>query len=125
MPNFDNEESGLVVMGTDYCLLRLKQRKGKLALSQLICKNADQKNTEEEMGSVELSNNSVYLKVSVEENGICTFYYSEEGTNYMRIGLPFQAKEGKWIGAKLGFVALREGITNDAGNLQIDWIRFN
>jgi beta-xylosidase len=125
MPNFDNEESGLVVMGTDYCLLRLKQRNGKLALSQLICKNADQKNTEEEMGSVELSNNSVYLKVSVEENGVCTFYYSEEGTNYIRIGLPFQAKEGKWIGAKLGFVALREGITNDAGNLQIDWIRFN
>ena len=124
-PNFDNEESGLVVMGTDYCLMRLKQRDGKLALSQLICKNADQNKTEEEMGTVELSNNTVYLKVSVDDNGNCIFYYSEEGTDFIKLGIPFQAKSGKWIGAKIGFVALREGITNDAGNLQIDWIRFN
>lgn len=125
MPNFDKEEAGLVVMGSDYCLMRLKQSNGKLGMSQLICKNAAQKNTEEETGSIELSNNTIYLKVSVENNGICTFFYSEDGTNYINFGLPFQAKEGNWIGAKLGFVALREGMTNDAGNLQIDWIRFN
>lgn len=125
MPNFDKEEAGLVVMGTDYCMLRLKQSNGKLVLSQLICKNADQKNTEQELESVALTNNTVYLKVSVDDNGNCNFYYSEEGANYIKIGLPFQAKEGKWIGAKLGFVALREGMTNDAGNLQLDWIRFN
>jgi hypothetical protein len=33
-------------------------------------------------------------------------------------------KEGKWVGAKIGFVALREKFTNDAGYIKIDWIRF-
>lgn len=53
------------------------------------------------------------------------FSYSEDGTNFKNIGKTFTAKEGRWIGAKIGFVALRNGFINDAGNIKIDWIRFN
>jgi hypothetical protein len=61
----------------------------------------------------------------VSQSGICTFFYSEEGNSFKELGIPFMAREGKWIGAKLGYVALRNGFINDAGNVKIDWIRFN
>jgi beta-xylosidase len=112
-------------MGIDYCYLRVKQIKGKLFLSQMVCKNADMKQLEEEIATIELKNNLIYLKVKVENTGECSFYYSEEDKNFIKIGSPFIVKEGKWIGSKIGFVALRDGFINDAGNIKLDWIRFN
>lgn len=121
----DGDEAGLVIMGLDYNYLKLKKANGKIFLSQMICKNANKKELEKETESVELKTNMIFLQVKVTENGNCTFAFSEDGKIFTNIGIPFIAKEGKWIGAKLGFVALREGFINDAGNLKIDWIRFN
>jgi beta-xylosidase len=124
-PHFDDEELNFLVMGLDYSSLRVKQVEGKIILSQIVCKNADKKGLENEIVSLPLKTNSIYLRVKVIKNGICTFFYSEDGVNFKEIGIPFTAREGKWIGAKLGFVALRNGFINDAGNSKIDWIRFN
>ena len=124
-PHFDEEEASFVVMGLDYSGLRVKQVGGKIVLSQIICKNADKKSNENEIASVPLETNLVYLRVNVIQGGICTFFYSEDGIYFKEIGIPFSAKEGKWIGAKIGFVALRNGFINDAGNVKIDWIRFD
>lgn len=121
----DTDEAGFLLMGLDYCYLKIKQEKGKFFLSQMICKNANKKETEKEIEKVEISNNTIHLKVKMTENGNSTFSFSEDGINYKNIGTPFHAKEGKWIGAKLGFVALRDGFINDSGNIKIDWIRFN
>lgn len=121
----DGEEAGLLVMGLDYSYLRIKKINGKVVLSQITCLNAHKGEAETEVEAVSMSNNLVYLQVKVLEKGLCTFFYSEDGTNFKSIGTPFTAKEGKWIGAKIGFVALREGFINDAGNVKIDWIRFN
>ncbi len=123
--HFDGEEAGLVIMGLDYNYLRVKQIDGKLYLSQMICKNANKKEKEEQIEKVGLDSNLIYLKVKVIDNATCTFSYSQDGSTFKNFGIPFTAKEGKWIGAKLGFVALREGFINDAGNITIDWIRFN
>jgi len=122
---FDDEEAGLLIMGLDYSFLKVKQIAGKNYLSQTICKSADKKGLETETESVELNNKKIYLQVKVIENGICSFFYSENGVDFKKIGVPFTAREGKWIGAKLGFAALRNGFINDAGNIKIDWIRFN
>lgn len=124
-PRFDDEEVDFVVMGMDYSLLKIKQVQGKNVLSQIVCKAADKKGIENETTSVSLSTNLTYLRVKVQQGGICSFFYSEDGTNFKEIGIPFTAKEGRWIGAKIGFVALRNGFINDAGNAKIDWIRFN
>ncbi|MDR6969402.1 beta-xylosidase [Flavobacterium arsenatis] len=121
----DGDEAGFVIMGLDYNYLKLKKTNGKVFLSQMICKNANKKELEKEMERVELKANVIFIQVKVTENGNCTFAFSEDGKIFKYIGIPFTAKEGKWIGAKLGFVALREGFINDAGNLKIDWIRFN
>jgi hypothetical protein len=49
--------------------------------------------------------------------------YSTDGENYTEAGEPFTAREGMWIGAKVGFFALRNGFINDAGSIDIDWFR--
>ena len=122
-PRFDGESMGLVVMGLDYSYICFKQEGGKLYLSQKTAKNVDKKGVETETKPISVSNQNLYLQVKVKPGGICTFYYSENGNDFTPIGEAFTAKEGKWIGAKIGFFALRQGIINDAGNVAIDWFR--
>jgi beta-xylosidase len=120
---FDDEQTGLVIMGLDYSYLKVKQTAGQLSISQISCKNADKKGTETESDSFKLKNNAFYLQVKVKAGGICNFFYSEDGKKFTAIGTDFTAREGKWIGAKLGFLALRNGNINDAGSVRIDWFR--
>lgn len=124
-PRFDEEEVDFVVMGMDYSALKLKQVGGKFFLSHTIAKEVDKKGTEKESTPILIQHNIVFFRVQVMQNGICAFFYSENGADFKPIGTPFLAKEGKWIGAKIGFVALRNGFINDAGNVKLDWIRFN
>ncbi|HJR99429.1 MAG TPA: hypothetical protein VJ780_00735, partial [Flavobacterium sp.] len=122
---FDGESVNLVIMGLDYSCLKVKQQKGELFISQVICKDADKKGVETEGKAVKLGNNTFYLQVKVKEGGICSFFYSLDGEKFQPIGENFKSREGKWIGAKVGLTALREGTINDAGNVAIDWFRFN
>lgn len=41
----------------------------------------------------------------------------------MQKGPTFAATPGRWIGAKIGYFALRQGSTNDSGTVDIDWFR--
>ncbi|WP_291102670.1 MULTISPECIES: glycoside hydrolase 43 family protein [unclassified Flavobacterium] len=120
---FDEEQTGLLIMGLDYSYLKVKQSKGALYLSQVICKNADKKGLETESDAAKLKNNTFYLQVKVSVVGVCDFLYSEDGVKFKSVGSSFTAREGKWIGAKLGFLALRNGNINDAGSVRIDWFR--
>ena len=44
----------------------------------------------------------IYLRVKVGKNGVCHFHYSLDGKKYQPAGEPFTARQGKWIGAKVG-----------------------
>lgn len=122
---FDGEQTGLLIMGLDYSYLKVKQSAGALQVSQVVCKNADKKGTETESEVAKLKSNTFYLQVKVSPGGMCNFLYSEDGVKFKAIGTAFKAREGKWIGSKMGFVALRDGVINDAGNVLIDWFRIN
>lgn len=122
---FDGEEAGLLVMGLDYCFIKVKQSSGQLVLSQNVCKSADKGGADVENESIIMSNNTIYLRCKVTEGRNCIFSYSNNGIDFKQIGVPFIAREGKWIGAKIGFTALRNGFINDAGNMKVDWIRIN
>ena len=122
---FDGESVGLVVLGLDYSMLKVKQQKGELFISQVNCKNADKNGVETEKKAVKLGSNTFYLQVKVKDGGICNFFYSLDGEKFQPLGEDFKSREGKWIGAKLGITALREGKINDAGSVNIDWFRFN
>ena len=120
---FDKEEVGLIVMGLDYGRLTVKREDGKLNLYVAHCKNADKGTAEDLVPGAELNSNLVYFRVTVKKGAECSFSYSTDGVSFTSLGNSFKAREGKWIGAKVGLYALREGIINDAGSVDIDWFR--
>lgn len=137
-PKLKGERTGLVVMGRDYAGLILENTDRGLVLSQIECKKADKGEAEQVNSSVGLTQNTVYLKVRFSCDGkkikaseggndlivICNFSYSLDGKKFLPLGNPFQAREGQWIGAKVGMFCTRPAIvTNDGGWTDVDWFR--
>lgn len=120
---FDGEEVGLVVMGIDYGKIAIKRENGKLVLQSATCKNADKGTKEELVAGPTVESNTIWFRVAVKKGAECQFSYSSDGTSFTSLGNVFKAREGRWIGAKVGFYALREGVINDAGSADIDWFR--
>lgn len=124
-PRFEGEKTGLIMMGLDYTYLALTNKGGKLRLSQTVCLGADKNSAEVTAAPVAEApvGQPIYLRVAVQEGAQCQFSYSLDGQQFKPVGAPFQAKEGKWIGAKVGLFCTRPGQTNDAGSADIDWFR--
>lgn len=135
---YKGERTGLVVMGLNYAGLILENTAEGLVLSQVECKQADKGRPEECHASVSLTDATIYLKARFADTGkkikgsegghdqivTCTFSYSADGKKYRQLGQPFQVKEGKWIGAKVGMFCTRPAIrTNDGGWADVDWFR--
>jgi beta-xylosidase len=122
-PKQDGDRMGLVIMGLSYGALILEQIDGDLYYRVL--KNPDAEHGGAHVKSIPVSVPSVelYLRVSVEENARYTFSISEDGENFTETGETFEAKEGKWIGAKVGLYAIGSRQTNDTGWADVDWFR--
>lgn len=121
----DSEEVGLIVMGRDYAYLSLRREAGQLYLRMAECKEAESGRPEKEHNKVILNENTVYLQVRVRQGGRCQFSYSLDHKNFNDFGPEFQAREGKWIGAKVGLFSIRDEHINDGGYTNIDWFRFS
>lgn len=119
----DNEEIGFLVMGEDYQFISLKRINGKLSVRAVKCNGARTVGKEQELFAEEFSGAEIYFRIKVEKGAVCSFTFSKNGKDFKEAGTAFEAKPGRWIGAKIGFFALREGITNDAGTADIDWFR--
>lgn len=121
---YKGERTGLVVMGLDYGGLILENTDNGILLSQVECKDAEKGNKEIANATAAWTDQWIYLRVSFDKQALCWFSYSKDGKNYEILGKPFQAKEGKWIGAKIGTFCTRPFIqTNDGGWAEIDWFR--
>jgi len=118
-----SERTGLVVMGMDYALLSIEYSEGKYTLSQIECYQAENGKEEKINGSVGLKNGELYLQVRYSVDNSCQFYYSLDGNNFIPLGKSFKAKEGKWIGAKVGIFCSRKYPLNDGGQADYDWFR--
>jgi beta-xylosidase/lysophospholipase L1-like esterase len=121
--NLKGERAGIVVMGMDYGVLAIENTGKGLQLVQSECKQADKGGKEQITKTVAWNkSNTLYLRVVVKNTGQCTFSYSEDGKSFVNTGT-FIAKEGKWIGARIGLFATREIANNDGGRLDVDWFR--
>lgn len=112
--------SGLVVMGWDYSALALEKRGEKFVLKRLTCKDAEQGNAEVSEEIAEIAPTRVYsaglypnyecdiqLRVRVERGAECRFSYSTDGGRHWHdAGAAFRARQGKWIGAKVGMFSV-------------------
>ena len=126
---------GLIMMGLDYSALVVRRMGKSFQLVLLTCKAADKGNshTERIIATLKPSaedktdykpgiHEDIYLRLKVNDSEMA-FAWSQDGKKYQDSGNEFQMKEGKWIGAKFGFVAVETDPKCDRGWIDADWIR--
>ena len=122
-PRADDEETGLIVMGQDYAYLSVKKRPEGLFISQTVCKDAESHAKAREGVGQSVKGNTFYLRVKVSEGAVCEFSYGTDGRNFTPVGEPFKARQGRWIGAKVGLFATGTGKSREYGYADFDWFR--
>lgn len=129
-----NQLGGLIMMGLDYSALVVKRVGDEFHLLQLT-NTSDKRNAhgEELIATLKPTESdridyqpaiheTIYLRMVV-DHGKCRFFYSLNGKTYKVAGTEFQMKEGKWIGAKMGFVCEEPAGNTNRGWIDIDWFR--
>ncbi len=125
--------SGLIVMGHDYARLSVVKTAGDdFSLELVTCKDAEQGGAETvsdiavipatrvyEAGLHPNYELNIWLRVKVADGGRCTFSYSLDGRKYKIVNGDFQARQGKWIGAKVGVSSITPAGT-DRGWIDVD-----
>jgi beta-xylosidase len=119
----EDERAGLVVMGIDYAYIGVKRKEGMLVVLQAVCHKADEGSPETEFSSVRLKRNTVFLRAHVAPGAVITFSYSSDDDKYQPLGDAFQARAGKWIGAKIGLFTSGSGKRRERGYADFDWFR--
>lgn len=120
----EGKTAGLLVMGLDHQSIVITNKPDGFYLQLRRAEKADKGGEEKILFETKLKSNEVYLKVTVNEpNGLCQFSYSENGKNFIKTGDLFQAKPGKWIGAKVGLYSISTSKAPRGGYADFDWFR--
>ncbi|MBL7879479.1 MAG: glycoside hydrolase 43 family protein [Chryseobacterium gambrini] len=120
----EGKTAGLLVMGLDHQSIVITNKSDGFYVQLRRAEKADKGGEEKILFETKLKNNEVYLKVNVNEpNGLCQFSYSENGKNFIKTGDLFQAKPGKWIGAKVGLYSISTSKVPRGGYADFDWFR--
>ena len=131
----DGQMSGLIMMGLDYAALMVKRTGSEFQLIQTTCTAADKGKAQTETVIATLKPTSVdktdykpgihediFLRLTVKDSKV-KFAWSQDGRKFKDAGDAFHMKEGKWIGAKFGFVSVETDPKCDRGWVDADWIR--
>jgi hypothetical protein len=110
-------------MGRDYATLTVSPREGGARLALRVCPNADASGTETEAAARAVGAGPVELRVEVGEGAICRFSVRSGAGAFEPIGDPFTAREGRWIGAKVGIFARAAHGAATTGSAAFDWFR--
>ena len=141
----DGQFGGLIMMGLDYSALVVKRVGKEFQLVQMTCMQADKgrPQTEKVIATLKPSaedktdykpgiHEDIYLQLRVTNaqagkahggEPIVRFAYSLNGKKFTDCGEEFKMKQGKWIGAKFGYVSAETNAKADRGWLDTDWIR--
>lgn len=130
-----NQMGGIIMMGLDYCALVVKRVGNEFHLQQILCKAADKGKPEVVNTIAKLKpthvdkidyqpgiHEEIFMRMIVKD-GKCKFAWSPNGKSFKMVGDEFTMKEGKWIGAKIGFVAVEPDGKANRGWLDADWFR--
>lgn len=132
----EGQFAGIIMMGMDYSALVVKRVGDKFQLQQVTCLKADKGSQETIKVLAELAPTDrdkvdyepaiyeeIYLRLIVKDGAKMSFAYSKNGKKFETVGDEFQMREGKWIGAKFGFLAEEPAGKAPSGFLDVDWIR--
>jgi beta-xylosidase len=131
MPQSANERAGLLVFGMDYASITIEKSDEGYRVVQSICAKADKGSSEETKASALVSSPAVFFRVVVKPENekeivpkvLCSFSYSVDGKEYTTLGKEFVAREGQWVGAKVGVFAAAGGVATKSGYADFDWFR--
>ena len=131
----DGQLSGLIIMGWDYSWIGVEKQEEKFLLKQAVCKDAEQGNLEQvstlavlepsrkfEAGLFPNYEREIYIRVHVDKGAYCRFSYSLDGKKFTEAGTLFKARQGKWIGAKVGMFSVTPH-GKERGWVDVDWFR--
>ena len=130
----DGQLGGLIMMGLNYQALVVKRVGKEFQLLKLTCINADKGSAQEEELIATLKptaedkidykpgiHEDIYLMMKVKDSQV-KFAWSRDGSTYKSCGDAFKMREGKWIGAKFGYVSVESNPKSDRGWIDADWI---
>lgn len=131
----DGQLSGLIIMGWDYSWIGVEKQGEKFLLKQAVCKDAEQGNLEQvstlavlepsrkfEAGLFPNYEREIYIRVHVDKGAYCRFSCSLDGKKFTEAGTLFKARQGKWIGAKVGMFSVTPH-GKERGWVDVDWFR--
>lgn len=124
-PEALGEQAGLVVMGHDYAYVSVRNTEGGVQLNQCTVTDAGSTPSFEEVEGTFLVGESVTLRVSVSEGALCQFSYTEDGRTFVPIGRQFRARQGHWIGAKVGLFCISPARESRGGFVDAAWFRID
>ena len=131
----EHQRGGIIMMGLSYSALVVERVGEEFLLKQLTCHNADKGQAEEAQIIATLKptdrdkipyHPALYLDIQLRmtvSDGLVNFAYSRDGKSFQPAGTVFKMREGKWIGAKMGLVAVEDNEKSDSGLLDVDWFR--
>ena len=140
----DGQCGGLIMMGLNYQALVLKRVGQEFQLLLVGCRDADRNKPQEEQLVATLKptaadktdykpgiHEDIWLRLRVNNaqagaagggEPLVSFAYSLNGRKFTDCGTPFAMRQGKWIGAKFGYVAYDTNPKTDKGWIDADWI---
>ena len=131
----EGQMGGLVMMGLDYSALVVRRVADRFELRQITCHNADKGKPEtvrtlatlpptgrDETDYQFAIHEDIYMRMNVCD-GRLQFAYSRDGRRFTPVGEPFAMREGKWVGARMGFVAQEPAGNANRGWVDADWFR--
>ena len=114
-PSYPSDRAGIVVTGLDYSTLEADFDGKEISLVRKVCTEGS---SEEVVFCEKAASYTLWLRVEIEGDCICTFSYSTDGRHFKKAGTEFKAREGKWIGAKIGLFAISDIKKNDGGSAE-------
>ncbi len=131
----NGDRVGIIIMGWNYSYLSLVKQGDKVVLEQAVCIDAEKKNPEKlnKLGEFDFDKiyrvgsfnylKDIYFRVKVEKGGRCSFSYSFDNKKFVVVGEQFTARQGKWIGSKIGIFAVKPFNSGNRGWVDVDWFR--
>lgn len=117
----EGDVCGMVSLGGVYTDFAVKLENGEKKLVQRTGEWTKNNETEEICG--ELAENTVYLRMYVEEEKWVSFAYSTDGEHFIKAGKKTEATPGRWVGVKAGLFAINEeaGETGEGGLIRAEY----
>ncbi len=119
----NGERCGLVIMGTEWAYIAFVKSNDSLFIRTCEGKYERCDEATRLTGSEPANSETCFFRVAVDTSGQCLISYSNDAINFRQLGDPFQAKKGKWIGAKVGLFCVNPNIKESEGYAIFDWFR--